>query len=248
MKVIFSLVLMLSLLACSSQTMREQAGGNKAAEINVHMGITYMNKGYYDIALIKLQRALKQDDGLAVAHNAIATLYGLLNNAEKATYHFEQALSLQANYPEAHNNYGRFLCRQGQLKRADKQFQLAIASPRYISAHKAYLNAAICVLKDKDYVKAQDYFNKALTLRPKWARVLFEMALLQYETGENIRARAYLLRHAMVSQPIPDALWLGVLIEHKLSNQTAMMSYQRRLQALFPRSKQAEKSRRRVFE
>lgn len=247
-RMLILLLCLLPLLACTSQSLQKQDSARKAAEINVQMGITYMGRGYYDLALEKLKRALDQDGDLPSAHNAIAVLYGLLKDTEKADYHFRQALELQPEYPEAHNNYGQYLCRQGAIEQAEQQFQQAIISPLYRSVHKAYLNAGLCMMRVPDYTRAGQYFRKALKLYPKWDRALMGMARLQYSATNYLNARAWLQRHAAVSRVQPDALWLGILIERKLGDVQAMTSYQTELQRLFPASIQAGKSRRGVFE
>ncbi|NOX08385.1 MAG: type IV pilus biogenesis/stability protein PilW [Gammaproteobacteria bacterium] len=249
MKGILSLLLsFLILSACTSQGLQKKSSASKAAKINVQMGITYMGNHYYDLALEKLKRALDQDSQLPSAHNAIAVLYGVLKDTKKADYHFRQALQLQPEYPEAHNNYGQYLCRQGAFDQAEKQFQQAATSPLYRSAHNAYLNAGLCLLRVPDYTRAGQYFRKALKIYPEWDRALMEMALLQYSAANYLNARAWLQRYAVVSRARPDALWLGVLIERKLGDVQAMKSYQDQLQRLFPTSIQAQKSRRGMFE
>lgn len=98
------------------------AADPKAAEINMRLGLNYMQRGDYEVALEKLQKALKQDPNLPSAHNTIALLYQRLNETEKAEQHFKQAVRRAPDYSEAQNNYGVFLCQQQRYKEAEERF------------------------------------------------------------------------------------------------------------------------------
>ena len=85
----FLLISIVMTTACQQQGVRSTnnvALNAEAAEINVKLGINYMQRGDNDIALKKLKKALKQAPRLVSAHNTIALVYqrlALFDKAEK---------------------------------------------------------------------------------------------------------------------------------------------------------------------
>ncbi len=86
---------------------------------------------------------------------------------------------------------------------------------------------------------AQESLRKALQVSPDNSVALLQMAQLSAESGEYMRARAFLERHLSGAPAAPDTLLLGLQIETKLGDRRAVDSYRRRLLAEFPDSEQA---------
>ena len=82
----FFCIILLSILlsACAGNARNSETGGNEAAEINMRLGLNYMQRGDYEFALEKLEKALQQDPNLPSAHNTIDILYQRLGEEEKA--------------------------------------------------------------------------------------------------------------------------------------------------------------------
>ena len=215
------------------------ASDPKAAEINMRLGLNYMQRGDYQVALDKLQRALQQDPNLSSAHNTIAILYQRLGEMDKAEYHFKKAIQLVPNYSEAQNNYGVFLCEQARYQEAEQRFLEAIKNPLYSNVSQALENAGICVGLIPDTTLAEYYFRKALQINPNLTKSLLQMAELSYLNIDYVEAKSYLERHQLVSQWSPRALLLAIKIESKLGDKDAVASYDLILRARFPDSDEA---------
>ncbi len=236
------LAVVLTLCACANTSTPgdKDSQATRAAVIYVQLGTGYMDQGKYELALSKLHRALEEDPRLPSAHYVIAILYARLGEFEKADKHYRRAVELAPDDPDAHNNYGTFLCTQNRLKEADRQFHDAFKNPLYKTPEFAYTNAGVCALKIPDMAKAELYFRQALHVNPHFGDALYEMALLKFNTGNYLPARAYIERHMAVSQHSPAALWLGVRIERALDDNTAANSYAKILMTDFPNSSEAE--------
>lgn len=236
------LVVVLALCACTntSNVRKEDSQATRAASVNVQLGAGYINQGKNELALSKLNRALEQDPKLPSAHYVIAILYERLGEFEKADTHYRRAVELAPLDPEAHNNYGTFLCGQNRLKEADVQFLAALKDPLYKTPEFAYTNAGICALKVPDAAKAEEYFRKALQINPLFGSALFEMAQLSFNKGSYLPARAYLQRYLEAAQRTPAAMWLGVRIERALGDSTTARSYEKVLKTDFPNSRETE--------
>lgn len=232
------LALVMTLAACGS-TPDIKSDVNNLAETNFKLGIGYLQQGRSDLALGKLQRAIELDPKFAQAHSAIAVLYDQAGQADLALQHAERAVSLDPQDPAASLNYGTFLCKQGQLDKADAQFRAVLRNPLYATPEAAYENAGVCAMRVPDPAKAEQYFRSALQLNPKLPITLYQMAVLHYQTERYLPARAYLQRYAEVSQHTPQSLWLGIRVERQLGDRNTASGYALRLRSDFQDSEEA---------
>lgn len=248
-----ALILSLSflfLMGCQPGDTRPQqhvALDPEAAEINMRLGLNYMQRGDYAIALEKLEKSLKQNPNLASAHETIALLYQRLGVLDKAEKHFKEAIRRKVSYSEAHNNYGVFLCQQGRYDASEKHFLLAITNPLYKSAAQAIENAGLCVSRIPDLIRAEDYFHKALQINPKMAKSLLNLADINYQKQDYVQAKAYIKRHQTVSLWSPQALLVAIKIEKKLGEEDEVASHIMLLKGKFPDSEQAQEVRKGAY-
>lgn len=224
--------------ACSTPAAKREAAASKADPL-VDLGVAYMERGDRARALDKLTRALQMDPNLPRGHYAIALLYDGMGEEDKAQSHYRRALSLDPRYAEARNAYGAFLCRQGDIKEAEKEFLEAARNPLYTTPDLAYTNAGLCLMAKQDKEGAEKYFREALQLNPLQPTALLQMAELSYQSDKYLNARAYLQRYREVAQHTPESLWLGILSEMKLGDRNAASSLALLLRARFPDSDQA---------
>jgi type IV pilus assembly protein PilF len=208
----------------------------KAAEINMRLGLNYMQRGDYAIALEKLEKALRQNPNLPSAHNTIALLYQRLGENEKAESHFLEAVQRAPKYSEAQNNFGVFLCQQGRYEEAEKYFLKAVENPLYNSKAMALENAGLCTKRIPELERAENYFRKALQLEPTLSKSLLQMASISYEQQSYLQARGYIQRYQQASQWTAQALLLAIKTENKLDDQDAVASYKLILRSRFPDS------------
>ncbi len=237
-------VVLTALLAagCATNSARQDEDRpDTPADINVKLGVGYMQQGDYALALSKLRRALDEEPDSVAAHNAIALLYGRLGETEAAEQHYHEALRLSPSDTGSLNNYGVFLCEQNQPEKSEAYFLRVLKDPLYPGKAETYENLGLCAMRVPDNAKAEQYFHKALKLKPTLSKSLLQMARLTYDAGEYLRARAYLQRYAEVAGHTPQSLWLGIRIERELGDRNAMASYSMLLRGKFPRSDEAQK-------
>ncbi len=205
-----------------------------AAEANANLGLGYMQQGNYSEALIKLERALRQDPKLARAHHYIAELYSRLNEKQRADEHYTKALELDPRDASAQNNYGAFLCAQGRYEEAEPHFQAAVRNSLYNGRAESYENAALCASRAGDDARAERYFHAALELNPRLPRSLYRLAEINYHKQRYLPARAYLQRYEAVAPAVAESLWLGFRIEKQNGNEEAAAEYARQLERSYP--------------
>ncbi len=220
---------------------------DKIAEVNLKLGLEYMRLGKTSEAIAKLKKALAADNNYADAHGAIAALYDTyLKQYDAAKTHYEQAVTLKPMDSDFQNNYGQFLCKQGQWPKAEEHFLKAIENPIYQTPEYPYTNAGMCALQNKDFDKAELYLRKALQANPKFIVALYQMAKLSYDTQHYRSARDYLQRYSEVVQTIPqlakhtpETLWLGIQIARAIGDRDAEASNAMLLRSQYPDSEQA---------
>jgi len=239
MRLMIVVMLLLGLAGCASKSTKESGSAESPAVINAKLGLGYLRQGNYDVAQSKLEKALQQDPKLAMAHHYIAELYRQTGDYEQAGKHFERALKLDPRDPLLQNNYGVFLCDQKRYKEADERFLKIAAMPTYKHPDEAYENAGLCALRIPDLVKAEKYFRQALEINPRLHSSLYQMAQLNYDTHEYLKARAFLQRFFSVSGQTPQSLWLGINIERELGDKESLTRYTKLLLDKFPDSEEA---------
>lgn len=231
----------LSLAACGGgQQTRGQLQPERAAQINLELGIDYFRKGRLEQAKEKIEKALEQDSRNASAHAAAGLLYDRLNDERKADSHFQRALSLDSKNPEVRNNYAAFLCQRGQHDRGEKMALTALNDALYKTPEIALLNAGNCSRNAGRLDAAEAHYRKALERRPRFAPVLFQMADLELHQKNFMAARAFLERHMEIARASAASLYLGYRIERELGNLQAADGYARRLRNEFPTSSETK--------
>ncbi len=236
----FPLLATLVLLAgCVSTTTGKappKASDTDAAQANAALGLSYMRQGNYELALEKLQRAVRQDPGMAEAHSTLALLYGRLGEPEQADEHYRKALQLSPGDPVIQNNFGVFLCGQNRYEQAERFFLRAAGNARYRTPEAALTNAGVCARKIPENEKAEGFFRQALARNSRFPEALWQLADLSFERGHLLQARAFLERHMAAASATPEALWLGVRMEQSMGDASVARGYANRLKTEFPAS------------
>jgi type IV pilus assembly protein PilF len=128
-----------------------------------------------------------------------------------------------------------FLCRRKREKEAFKYFMAALKNPLYTTPENAYANAGVCARMQGDDVKAEDWLRKALALQPNQPQALYQLAEIAFKRGDRQGARNLLDRHLqIVSNPSPDALWLGARVADSFGDRNAVAGYGTQLNNRYP--------------
>jgi len=225
--------------ACAGGSQRDpEADAAKLADINLKLGLGYLEEGDMNRAVDRLRRSINVQP-TSDAHLALAVAYDRLGQDDAADIQFREALRLQPDLAAAHTNYGSFLCKGGRVEEAEQQFRQAVSIPGYPGADVAYTNAALCVMRHGAPERADGYFSKALEVNPQFSPALLGMAERAFDGKDFAAARGYLERYLNVAPPSPSSLWLGVRIEDALGNRRGVATYAEQLTQRFPSSPEA---------
>jgi len=203
------------------------------------LAAAYQERGQYKIALDELRKAITADSRYGPAYNIYGLVYMELGEDRLADENFRRAIELDRTDSVAHNNYGWFLCTRGQYDAGLAEFEAALRNPLYVTPERAMSNAGMCAERKGDLALAEASLNKALKLQPNSADTVLKLAGLQFRQGRLVEAQRGLARHAELSQPTAESLWLGVRIERRLGDRQQEAAYGLQLRKRFPDSKEA---------
>lgn len=240
MRVLIMLMVFLLLSACATTQNGTDSNGNSAAEINVRLGLGYLQQGRPQLAITNFNRAIELDPRLADAHHYAAESYRQLEQYARADEHFKKALKLAPKDSAIKNNYGVYLCDRQQYAEADRYFVEVIEDKFYTSTVEALENAGLCARQSGDNTLAIERFRQAVEYDARRARSLYQLADLSFIAGESLNARAFIQRYFSVAKSNAPTLWLAIRIENALGNKDAVREYATHLYKNFPDSDEAK--------
>lgn len=211
------------------------------AQTNTRHALLLLEQDQPATALAYVQEARQQAPNFAPAHNVAGLVYAQLERLDRAEQAFQETLTLAPDDPAALNNYGTFLCNQGQYAKAERHFLKAAANPRNPQPEIAYTNAGLCVLRIPNLDHAAQYFQAALDANPRLPNAQFQLAQVSLERGQPAQAARELEHYLEFAPHTPQTLWLGIQIEADQGNVVQRDHYVQLLQTQFPTSTEAKR-------
>ncbi len=196
MKTIIIILIAVLLTACSTKRTSENI---TAADYNVQLGLAYLEKGDTMRAKEKLLRASEQAPDLIDAQLALGFYYEHIGQISFADQAYQRALKINPTSGQVNNNYGAFLCGQGDYSQSLIYFQQAIDDPYYHQTAKAYENAALCSLKMNDIQAAAHYADLAIQQDPARSDIFLKLSYLLTQQGDENNAKLYLKRYQLTN-------------------------------------------------
>lgn len=237
--ILLSLVL---LSGCASSGMSSEQAQN-SARIHTELAAIYFESAQMGVALAEIGKALDAKSNYAPAYNVRALIHMALHEDKDAEADFKRSLNLDSEDSGTNSNFGWFLCQRGQEKSSIKYFMAALKNPLYKTPEQAYLNAAVCSQKIGNDVIAEDFFQRALVVRPDLPQALLGMAQLNFAKEDFGMARKYFNQYASKMDTLSAAdLWLAVRISRELGDRNSVSSYAMKLRNMYPDSKEARLS------
>lgn len=235
------IILLCTCLITSCVTVVERDTANKVDPINVadariSLGLSYLFRGNWLKAKENLEIALSYAPNYYRSLNSIAYYYQQVGETDLATKNYKNALRQSPNSGDVLNNYGVFLCELGKFEKADELFNRAIKQTDYYRIADSYENAALCSLNSGDTRKAIFYFKRCLDYDPYRLMPLFQLAKLDFETGNIEQARDRLLKIHKRFGYQQESLDLLVKVERRAGNKSLADKYEKHLQADYPDS------------
>lgn len=229
-------------------TSSDQTDNQKRARIRLQLAVSYYQQQQLPVALDEIKQALQADPDFAEAYSMRALIYMDMGESRLADDNFQQALRLAPQNPDFNNNYGWFLCQNGQPEQSIGYFETALKSRAYQSPAKALNNAGVCSLRLKKSAEAERYFIEAFRQDPGSASTSINLAKLHFERGDYDKARFYISRVMRSDALSADVLWQAIKIERKLGDRSAELSLVTQLSRRFPNSAEFAAYQRGAFD
>jgi len=212
----------------------QEAPAPVRAQLHQEIAAGFYERGQMDVALQELDEAVKLDPKNAKIYNVYGLVYATLGKEADAQRNFQQALELAPSDSEIRQNWGWYLCTHGKARESIPEFEQAVRNPLYRSPDVALSNAGKCSVEIGDYRNAEQFFRRALQINPNSVPASYSLSLLAYREGRFDEARAFVKRATAMSNPAPDALYLGMCIERKLGDRAGEASYVSQLRNRYP--------------
>lgn len=213
--------------------------GRQRARAFTDLAGAYFARAQYKTALDELRKAITADSRFGPAYNVYGLVYMELAEDKLAEENFRRAIELDRADSEARNNFGWFLCTRGRYDEGLDQFSIALRNPLYTHPEQAMANAGQCAERKGDLALAESNLLKALKLQPDNANAVIKLAGLYFRKGRLIEAQRLLARHADLTPPTAESLWLGVRLERKLGDRAQEAAYGLQLRKRFSDSNEA---------
>lgn len=205
----------------------------KAAQINVELGLGYLEQGQVSRAKNKLNQAIKLAPQLAETHSAMAHFLEMVGDYKDAEREHKKAANVSTTKGAVYNNYGAFLCRRGRFKEADQSFHTALQDKQYVRTAEIYENAGLCALKWPNLEKAAEYLSTAIRRDPHRSSAVLALVDLDLQQSKLMDAKALLNRFKTISEPTARSLWLGVQVARAEKDEDGVASQALLLKNLF---------------
>lgn len=239
LRTLVSGLLVIALTSCSgggTRQTREQGDSRarQASNTNVQLAARYYSQGKVEFALEKAKRAVSLDPTNSMAHSITGVIYEVIGDSKAASQYYRKSVELDGNNPEALNNYGQYLCRNGESAKGIGFLERAVAQPFYKTPEVALISAGDCAESNNDLASAESFYRRALQIDDNYPDALYRLSILMLVNGEPLKARGFLQRLEASGQLEPELLQLGIRIEEALGNEKGASDYRERLRQVNP--------------
>jgi len=174
------LLLLVSVFACvESPEVRK-----KKMEDTQRLGIEYLNRGKYTDALKTLLEAEKIYPEDAFLQNTLGYTYMAKEQYDLAIKHYKKALQIRPNYSEAKNNLGVAYIYKKEWDNAIPYFEEITKDLLYGTPHRPLVNLGSVYYNKKNYPLSEQYYLKALKLRPNYDDALYGLGRTYLAMGK----------------------------------------------------------------
>ncbi|EGR3962787.1 type IV pilus biogenesis/stability protein PilW [Vibrio cholerae] len=236
MKNVFGLGLIIALTGCVTVT--ETAGNatqsdpTEMAEARIALGLGYLENGSMIKARENLEKALQHAPDYYRSQLSMAHYYEAVGENDAARTMYRTALSKHPKNGNVLNNFGTFLCKQGEYDTADQYFRRAVEQPYYYLISASYENAGLCALKAGKTDNAREYFKRAIDHDPNRLLSILQLTKMEIEAGDYTPARLRLMDLNQRYGYQKASLKLLIELEKRAGNSALEQKYQTLLNSL----------------
>lgn len=155
-----SVLFVLSGCAISSSTTSPE--NYEAMKARANLALAYLEQGDFAKAKENIEKAFLHNSQDYLPYSVAAYYYQQLEYADEAAKFYQKAITLSQKQnsenepsPDVLNNYGTFLCEQGQFSQAYSQFERVLQSKQYYQQADTLENIVLCAIRENNLIKQQ---------------------------------------------------------------------------------------------
>lgn len=194
-----------AVLACAPTSPERK----KEATARMQMGMTHLEQRNLPQAMREITMAAELDPENPEIDLALGLAYQARGDLRKSEEHFRAAIRKKPGYPEAHNNLGIVLSRQGRGEEAIREFETAASDVLYPTPEGAYYNMGEEFRRQGNPKKAEEMYRRAITMNDRYVDAYLRLAMLQGDRGQWEEA-AKTLDACVASAPSYAPAWLDL--------------------------------------
>ena len=172
--------------------MKKVTGQQDYAIARLNLGEVYGKTQNYNKAIIELNRAIKTDPSMFLAHYNLGTAYMLTNSYNKAELSFKACLKIKPNHEPALYNLARVYQNKKEWTNSSEVFKkfIKIKGPN----PSAYSQIALNNLMSGNMKQANTLYEKALSYEPNHIAALINLGKINYHLGKYKISQSYIKR------------------------------------------------------
>ncbi len=208
---------------------------------NLDIAIGFLEKGYPERAIARLNEVLKENKGSFRAYGILGVAYREQGEYPLAEDSFKRSLDLNPAASDVRNNYGGLLFLTGKYKEAQKQFERVTEDIYYVNRSRAFENLGFVALKMNNRDEARTQFERALRLDQNIPAASLELAEILLEDGNYVESERYFGHYENLTRrvrPSSRALWLGIQLARIFDQRDKFEQYAELLARYYPGSKE----------
>lgn len=250
--------LMLALGGCASVrtdgatadivTPSDETETRRRARIRLELASGYFEQGKTEVALDEVKQVIAIDPSFSEGYDVRGLILMQLNDNRGAEESFRRALALNPRDANPNHNLGWLLCNQGRYAEAQASFDVAMANPMYNGRARTLMAQGICQARAGKLPEAEQSLARSYELDPGNPITGYNLANLLYRRGENTRAQFYIRRINNSELANAQSLWLGIKVERRLNDMTALRQLGDQLRKRFGGSPEVGKYERGAFD
>ncbi|MBX2867053.1 MAG: tetratricopeptide repeat protein [Acidiferrobacterales bacterium] len=210
----------------------------KRADAHVSLGLDYLKRGSYEVALEEFDLAISINPNSDRAHHAKGLLSAQRGFVEDAKRSFAKAVRLNSSNFIAVNDYGIYQCQNGSFREGIDLLSSIENRQDNPLRTNTLLGLGICHYRQNKFEEAKPYLRTVLNVSPRLPQALLPLADMSYRESKFLNARAFIERYIAVGAISEQALVIGANTELQLGDGQKAKQYATELRRLYPTSQE----------
>ncbi len=160
----------------------------ESADYHHLLGVTALNEQNPTTALKEFLEAEKFNPADPQIHAGLAEAYMQKKAYDLAEKHFKKAIQLSEDDPKYYNNLGALYLTMERYDDAIPAFKTAAENLLFDRPELAWVGVGLANVKKQDYLAAQDAYQKAMDINPRYYRAPFMLGELYYNLDRPVEA------------------------------------------------------------